>query len=110
MSNRNSPRRIAYMLGQIRKEAINKNVEKPQLHKLHTRGVFGLLDGRGAVMVYGTVYASRELSHLIGDTTWVRVSKKHKWGGVAFDEFNRPFCNLEEVPLANTPYAKEIPF
>ena len=87
------------MLRQMRKKQINKAREKSPHHRLYMRPVFRLPDGRGAVRVNGKVYASLELACLIGDDTWVRVSKNMGWkiAGVAFDEFNRPFCDLEEI-------------
>jgi len=96
MSSQNSPRRIAYMLRKIREKDIYKDRKKPRPLRLHTRGVFELPDGRGAVTVNGTVYASKELTGIIGDVAWVRC--RPGWGGVAFDEFNHPLWKLEEVP------------
>jgi hypothetical protein len=100
MSNQNSTRRIVYMVRQARKMGINRRRDKIQPSRLYTRGVFALPDGSGAVRVSGVVYASEELAPFIGDITWVRVSKKPDPGheGVAFDEFQRPFCFLKKVP------------
>ncbi|MDR2924186.1 MAG: hypothetical protein LBU85_12710 [Treponema sp.] len=102
MSNQDSNRRIALMLRQIRKRDVNKEKRKPQPFHLHTRGVFGLPDGRGAVTVKGTVYASKKLRSYIGDIVWVRANNKSKYGGggVVFDEFGRPLFELDEVPKA----------
>jgi len=101
MSNQNSLRRIAHMLHKIREETINKKREKLTPYRLHTRAVFELPDGRGAVKVNGAVYASKELIRQIGDTVSVRVSNRTGEGGAAFDVFKRPFCDLERVPATS---------
>jgi hypothetical protein len=102
MGNQNSTRRMAYMFRHARKIGINRRRDKIQPSRLYTRGVFELPDGSGAVRVNGVVYASEELAPFIGDITWVRVSKKTETDpvheGVAFDEFQRPYCFLKKVP------------